>query len=341
MLNIIIIVGTILLYLFVFSITCNLGSAKFFHSIIPIMGMISLTRMIADNVFDGFSSGLDKVVIYIIVIIATTIICNKLYRYEHTLAAASITSAIALPSVLIMFFNFIPEGTIITELILPLLVLFGIALLTFYVYPTTMEREKHPLDPNGKPQLDAYGNPVTNELKKGGVIPTFVAAAYLAADVYIMLTIIENNLFKNILPAIDYTPLNNVLTVGTAIAVIVLLYVLPEEEMGSSKAQKAYWKMFGKKQEQNIGSDDEHEKIGEDSTSQNGSDDTIKPDDQPTNETDYFKNCKTKEDLDRAYKRLSQVYHPDSPTGDEETFKTINAQHEKKMAELAQEENHD
>lgn len=47
-----------------------------------------------------------------------------------------------------------------------------------------------------------------------------------------------------------------------------------------------------------------------------------------TSDTDYFEGCQTKADLDRRYKALCKVFHPDSTTGDTEAFKNLQRSYE-------------
>lgn len=47
----------------------------------------------------------------------------------------------------------------------------------------------------------------------------------------------------------------------------------------------------------------------------------------------YFNNCNTLDELKKEYRRLAMIHHPDRG-GDLETMKTINAEYEKRHAEL-------
>ncbi len=49
----------------------------------------------------------------------------------------------------------------------------------------------------------------------------------------------------------------------------------------------------------------------------------------------FFAGCDTKEKLEKRYKALCKTYHPDSEAGDEETFKKMQDEYEKRKAELA------
>ena len=37
----------------------------------------------------------------------------------------------------------------------------------------------------------------------------------------------------------------------------------------------------------------------------------------------FFEGCKTMEEIEKRYRSLAKVYHPDMPTGDKETFQKI------------------
>ena len=46
------------------------------------------------------------------------------------------------------------------------------------------------------------------------------------------------------------------------------------------------------------------------------------------NDINFFSGCESVEDVERRYKKLAQLYHPDTGMGDEETMKIINSQKE-------------
>ncbi len=46
--------------------------------------------------------------------------------------------------------------------------------------------------------------------------------------------------------------------------------------------------------------------------------------------TSYFAGCETKEQLEKRYRSLVKIYHPDSGAGDEESFKQIKAEYDYK-----------
>lgn len=48
-----------------------------------------------------------------------------------------------------------------------------------------------------------------------------------------------------------------------------------------------------------------------------------------SNNLEFFKGCSSVEELDKRYKKLCQVYHPDSATGDSDTFVKLKAEYEK------------
>ncbi len=48
----------------------------------------------------------------------------------------------------------------------------------------------------------------------------------------------------------------------------------------------------------------------------------------------FFSGCDTKEKLEKRYKALCKTYHPDSDAGDEETFKRMRDEYEKRKSEL-------
>lgn len=55
----------------------------------------------------------------------------------------------------------------------------------------------------------------------------------------------------------------------------------------------------------------------------------------PAKSSVFFSGCNTAEKLDKRYKSLCKAYHPDSPTGDEETFKELQAEYEKMKSLLS------
>ena len=50
---------------------------------------------------------------------------------------------------------------------------------------------------------------------------------------------------------------------------------------------------------------------------------------------DFFAGCRTLDELKSRYKKLASVYHPDNATGNEEIFKNISAEFEKKKKVMA------
>lgn len=51
--------------------------------------------------------------------------------------------------------------------------------------------------------------------------------------------------------------------------------------------------------------------------------------------SNFFAGCTSSEKLEKRYKALCKTYHPDSDAGDEETFKRMRDEYEKKKAELS------
>ena len=49
----------------------------------------------------------------------------------------------------------------------------------------------------------------------------------------------------------------------------------------------------------------------------------------------FFASCVTKEDLDKTYKKLASIYHPDQNAGDAETFKKIQAEYAEAVLKYA------
>ena len=48
----------------------------------------------------------------------------------------------------------------------------------------------------------------------------------------------------------------------------------------------------------------------------------------------YFNGCKTKDDINKRYKALVKVYHPDNSTGNADIFKDINIEYNKILSEV-------
>ena len=55
---------------------------------------------------------------------------------------------------------------------------------------------------------------------------------------------------------------------------------------------------------------------------------------KPASENIFFAGCDTEESVEKRYKSLAKVYHPDTLTGDTETFQQINNEHERKKRSL-------
>ena len=55
---------------------------------------------------------------------------------------------------------------------------------------------------------------------------------------------------------------------------------------------------------------------------------------KPASEYIFFAGCDTEESVEKRYKSLAKVYHPDTLTGDTETFQQINNEHERKKRSL-------
>lgn len=53
-----------------------------------------------------------------------------------------------------------------------------------------------------------------------------------------------------------------------------------------------------------------------------------------TSTEDYFQGCNTKEEIDKRYRALCKVFHPDSSTGDTEAFKNLQKSYEGLVAKL-------
>ena len=56
---------------------------------------------------------------------------------------------------------------------------------------------------------------------------------------------------------------------------------------------------------------------------------------EPNSGIDFFAGCNSKEDVERKYKKLASIYHPDTGFGDEETMKIINNQKEEALKKFA------
>lgn len=52
---------------------------------------------------------------------------------------------------------------------------------------------------------------------------------------------------------------------------------------------------------------------------------------------EFFLGCNTEEELNKRYKSLCKVYHPDMPTGEEETFKRLNNEYERCLRNIRRE----
>ena len=50
----------------------------------------------------------------------------------------------------------------------------------------------------------------------------------------------------------------------------------------------------------------------------------------------FFRGCDTREKLDKRYKALAKVFHPDSETGDMQTMQIINAEYERQKDDMCE-----